>query len=310
MLRTLGRRAREVARAFAGTAEARRFQKETKAWRRTHLSHVLSEYNARWPDLAPPPDDPLFVLCAGWRTGSTFVQRLAASSGERLVWGEVFDRSSILQGMTDQLRPFSPDWPSQDMRFDPDRPIHEWFSARLSPEGEQLRVAHRAMFDALLAAPAHVRGFERWGAKEVRLDAEHAYYLKWLYPNARILFLVRNPIHCWRSYRPKRYWHWHWPDDQVTTPQAFGRHWVQLAQSYLDHADDLGALLCKYEDLKSPDFHEEFVAFLGHDVLEPEALDHIQGQGRKTPRDIPLLEKRLLWSEVGPTAERFGYSLT
>ena len=45
-----------------------------------------------------------------------------------------------------------------------------------------------------LAAPARKRGFARWGVKEVRWSGAHGLVLRWLYPKAHFLLIVRDPV--------------------------------------------------------------------------------------------------------------------
>ena len=85
------------------------------------------------------------------------------------------------------------------------------------------------------------RGFDRWGVKEVRWDVEMASYLRWLFPDARFVFLVRNPFDAYRSYRqwdwydnwPFHTWYDRWPSEPIDSPESFGSHWRRLAGGFL-----------------------------------------------------------------------------
>lgn len=271
-----------------------------------HLGDTLAAFTDRFPDPDPPDDDPLFLLSAGWRSGSTFLQRLCMSSGDRFLWGEPYDHSAIVQTMAEQLRPFVAKWPDEE--FLADAPSHEElmtsFIATLYPKAADLRAAHRAYFERLFAAPARQQGYARWGLKEVRLTSEHAAYLRWLYPNARFVFLVRHPYDAWKSYRPWRRWFWRWPDGHVATPTAFGRHWAEQASDFVDEKHRVDGLLLRYEDIGTD--WERLAPHLGHAVVTPDELPRVGGAFAAAD-SIPAPERWLLRAEVRATAARLGY---
>lgn len=244
---------RELVSAYAGTPQA------CAAHRK-----ALSTHRGIWSGMqelvaqCPPPDDdgeePIFLLSAGWRSGSTLLQRLLMSDPEVLIWGEPYDECGIIQALADSMKAFRPGWPPADYYYDGTEPVQlsgEWI-ANLFPSLEELRRAQRTFFDALFAEPARKAGARRWGIKEVRLGAEHCYYLRWLYPKARFVFLYRNPFDAYRSYCSHgRNWYDTFPDKPVFTPTAFGRHWRTLTEGFLQHWESVGALLIRYEDLSA-----------------------------------------------------------
>jgi hypothetical protein len=123
----------------------------------------------------------------------------------------------------------------------------------LYPHPQHLLSAYLAWFGALFAVPARATGKERWGIKEVRLSADHAAFLRWLYPQAKFIFLIRNPYDAFRSYAARREegWKWfhRWPDHPLTA-ELFGRHWQETAGSFLAAGEALGGLVVHYEELE------------------------------------------------------------
>ena len=118
------------------------------------------------------------------------------------IWGEPYDHCRIVQALAETTKAFTPDWPPQRYFYDGSEKSElsaRWI-ADLYPSLEDLRQGHRAIFEAMFAKPARETGANRWGLKEVRLGAEHAHYLKWLFPKARFLFIYRNPLEAYRSY--------------------------------------------------------------------------------------------------------------
>ena len=201
-------------------------------------------------------ESPIFLLCAGWRSGSTLLQRLIMSDPGVMLWGEPYDECGVIQALADTLKAFRSGWPPSEYYYDgrPREQLTGDWIANLFPSADALRQGHRMFFETVFAVPARQAGAKRWGIKEVRLNAEHAHYLHWLFPKARFVFLLRNPLDAYRSYcRYGRNWYETWPDRPVFTPTAFGRHWRELAEGFVRDAPRLAALVVRYEDLiKAP----------------------------------------------------------
>ena len=152
-----------------------------------------------------PEDDeqPIFILSAGWRSGSTLVQRLLMSDQNTLVWGEVYDRSNIVQNLTKTILPFTDSWPPEGyLRADSDSgALSEQWVANLYPSLATLRNSYRALIKALLADSAQDLGATRWGMKEVRFGMDEAAFLRWIFPQCKIVFVYRNPYDAYISYK-------------------------------------------------------------------------------------------------------------
>lgn len=263
-------------------------------------------------DAANDPETPIFLLSAGWRSGSTLLQRLIMSDSRVLIWGEPYDECGLIQALADSMKAFRPGWPPQEYFYDgtpPNQLSGEWI-ANLFPSLEDWRKGQRALFDTMFAAPARQAGAVRWGIKEVRLSAEHCAYLRWLYPKASFVLLYRNPLEAYRSYcRYGRSWYDTFPDKPVFTPTAFGTHWRELMQGFLGDAKVLDSLLIRYEDLvagRAP--LDELEAYLNitidRTVLKAKVGTSERG-GEKA--EVNTLERWLLRRAVAPVAEALGY---
>ena len=193
--------------------------------------------------------NPIFILSAGWRSGSTLLQRLICSDKDVMLWGEPFGDTIPVPRLAATVENFTLDNPYTRYAIDQfsGEFSNEWI-ANLNPGLEEVRRAHLAFFETLFARPAHGRGYTRWGVKWVRLTAEHGLYLKWLYPEAKFLLLVRHPLLAYQSYRGNR-WYTIRPDYPMTGIVKFLGHWCYLAASFLRLRDALDGKLIRYEDL-------------------------------------------------------------
>jgi hypothetical protein len=305
-----------ITSAFLGTRRARGEHAKAIASRPSILSGVSELKKVCAPAPADEVESPVFLLSAGWRSGSTLLQRLIMSDPRVLIWGEPFDESGVIQAMAEGVKAFRTGWPPPEYYLShhgstkPGALADDWI-ANLFPAAEDLRRGHRAFFQASFAEPALRAGSPRWGIKEVRLTAEHAHYLKWLYPNARFVFLYRNPLDAYQSYcRYGRNWYDTWPDTPVFTPTAFGRHWRALTRGFLDHAGQLPALVIRYEDLVKG--AQDLLQRLGrHLDIEPSASvlgSKVGSSERGGERAlVSALERALLRRAVSPLARELGY---
>ena len=105
----------------------------------------------RWPapgDAGEGDDEPVFVLAAGWRSGSTMLQRLVF--GPWFVWGEPFGHAGLVEAMAEPIRCLTEGWPEahhfhqgQDAGV-----LARTFIGNLYPSIRDLREAHRATLSA------------------------------------------------------------------------------------------------------------------------------------------------------------------
>lgn len=278
------------------------------------VEQALRNLGERW-ELGDddPPDRPIFILSAGWRSGSTLLQRLVMSGGNVIVWGEPYAYCAHVQRLAASLRPFTTDYPPDQFflheRDDLDREeFWEQWIANLYPHPAIMRRAHRDFFRSLYARPAHERGFSRWALKEVRLGIQHAQYLRWLFPESQFLFLIRNPYDAYRSYRPIRRWYDRWPERPVFTPRAFGEHWRKLASGFLRESHKVDGRLIRYEELSGDGFPlDRLSEHLKLDLKENVLSKRVKGLGPKVPEPVPGTETRILQRAVDPTAAGMGY---
>lgn len=297
--------------ALVGPPLALWAQKKEKQRRSQHLGLTLGTLAARCGDQLPDAkDQPLFIFSAGWRSGSTLLQRLINSNEAYLMWGEPYARSNLVVGLADSLRPISLSWPPDG---DLAQPKEEWhltdrWTANLHPPLVSLIESHRAFFRTLFASPLDATRRVNWGFKEVRLSAEYALYLRFLFPKAKFIFLVRDPLNAFVSYKVWRSWYRHWPDKQVRTARSYARIWRELAVSFWRMHDAVDGLLLRYEDLvpESPAI-SSLETFLDSPI-DQSVLEHRIGSSTSQSQPLTRFERFALHSQLGGVEQRFGYS--
>lgn len=218
---------------------------------------------------AAPADQPVFLLCAGGRTGSTHLQRLVISSGEALVWGEhdglyMAALEPLLAGLhrlsTGSARTQYAHFAAQGPRA--------WL-ANVQPPFEHVLEGARALWLEALGRPARDLGYPRWGFKEIRYGGDSALALRTLFPGGRFVVLVRNPRAALRSIKSVP---WYLRDHQGD-PRSFLRQWERLGSSLLEVLPRLGpGLLLRHEALRQ-DPEGALATLGGHLGIDPARFD-------------------------------------
>jgi hypothetical protein len=268
----------------------------------------LRDFNKQWrlPDVSA--NSPVFVLSAGWRSGSTLLQRLLCSSGELIVWGEPYARCRLVQHLAASTQALSSAYPHtghlQDLKTI--GPIENQWIANWFPPPSDFRLGIRAALDTVLAHPAHREGFARFGLKEVRLDADHGRFLQWVYPDARFVAVVRNPWDAWRSAKGLALY-LEWPGQPMNTPAIFARHWLKLVQSFSAWQDE-SVFFFRYEDLlRNPQSAGVISAHCGLGHYEPSVMNRVVGSSGKKP-ELSEEEVFIIHEIAGEAAGMLGYT--
>jgi Sulfotransferase family len=302
--------ARRSIETLLGTPEAHRLRHRERKVARRPMPEVIAAVNARCEDRTEiPADEPLFLLSAGWRSGSTLVQRLVNSQATCFLWGEPYSRADLVPRLADSIRPVTDAWPRHaDVLHENDGAVADRWTANLHPGLETLLASHRALLRTLFAPPAGAPADSCWGFKEVRLSADHALYLHLLFPRARFVFLVRDPLDAFASYKSWRSWYLRWPDDQVRTAWAYGGLWADLADGFLGAIATVDGIVIRYEDLVPGGAAIAALEDLLGARVDEKALAHRISGHDGGPDRLSGLERRVIARRTGSVARRLGYA--
>jgi hypothetical protein len=276
------------------------------------LDSAIRDFSTRWPaadgrDLEC--ETPVFVLSAGWGSGSTLLQRLVASTGDCLIWGEPFDHAAPIHRLAQTIAPVSQRWPKPRYFEHPadKSSLQDRWIANLTPQPTYLREALQQAMICWLKVPAQERGYTYWGLKEVRLTIQHARFLKWLFPNARFLFTYRDVLKAYRSVKGVK-WFSIWPGYRVSDVSHFAHHWRLLLEGFLDCHEQIGGRLIPYEDLVTGKIDlEDIGEYLGLGKIDPEVLSRKVGARSQNRPSVSLRERYIIKSITGNLRTRCGY---
>ena len=264
-------------------------------------------------------DKPVFIFSAGWRSGSTLLQRLLTATNELLVWGEAGGaldwlaeadlgyRQMLAPGNTMFKHGLGGNGEQQFQEFckNGKEAVHKWIPC-MNPPLENIRSGFKALLHETYEAPATTLGYGRWGVKEVRCGLDTAEFLQALYPGAKFVFLVRNPFDCLSSL--KRHNWMDRPHDRHAL-EYYAKHWARLAN---DFGRATFGLVVRHEDLVS----DVNTVNKLRDYLEVSNLDssfiaksRVKG-GVKSDLALNWHEryraKKIVWKEM----QRYGYSVS
>jgi hypothetical protein len=187
------------------------------------------------------------------------MQRWLTASGEALIWGETGGALNDLhaahlgwhQMLGSPTIKYKDGWGAEsekDYQEFISKPkseqAHVWI-ANMCPPGESIDTVLRNTLIDIYTPPTIRAGYTRFGIKETRATVETAKFLRGLFPDAKFVFLVRDPIRCLTSIKQRN---WMARPPGKATLHYHCMHWLSRAQGF--RKADFGFNI-KYEDFLS-----------------------------------------------------------
>lgn len=222
--------------------------------------------------------DPIFVFSSSWRSGSTLLQRYITSSREVFVWGET---GGALNSIAEAVAGWQQISGPASSRYtkgrggngeaayravlaaSSDEHPHMWI-ANVTPPLSEIVEKLRDWFNAFYGARAMELGYPRFGFKETRCDADTARLLQMIFPEAKFLFLVRNPFHVMESIKRRN---WMGMTAGRETLAFYAEHWRHTSEQF--RQAEFGMKI-RYEDFVSDkSLQSQVMEFLDIDRRPP-----------------------------------------
>lgn len=300
-----------IQETLIGTDTFLNYRKASKQQELTfkEISQILADY-AQPAYQGNQDETPVFLFSAGWRSGSTFLQRLVLSA-DYFIWGEPLSESAVFQNLLKPLSTIRGNYPREDYFFSGEysKMLSQQWIANITPEYQYLLKAIETYIYQWLAVPAKAKGCKRWGIKEVRWEADICYILKLLYPNARFIFIVRNPLTAYSSYNKLgKHWYDKYPDKPINTSMKFASQWNKLSESFSRVCPDVNGYLVRYEDLTNQDSLDQLDKYLGRTV-DRSIINHKVGSSHEKNHIgyIPKIDKSIISQLCKNQMDRFNY---
>lgn len=244
---------------------------------------------------------PIFIFSAGWRSGSTLVQRLLCSDPNVLVWGEPYDKSNLIQCLAESILPITKNWPPHNFFISnvKKEDLSYLWIANLYPNLNDYLNSHRQFILNLFANTAKAEGFSRWGIKEVRYGLSEALYLKILFPQGKFIFLHRELLPAYKSYSSfskHKLWYSKWPTGAAFSPYTFAKHRAKLVSEHGKALRIIGGIDIKYEDIISDNFDLKALEKYCELEIDKNIIKKKVGSRKKSDSEyqVSIFEKLLL----------------
>lgn len=296
MIKLLKRYIRPIWRYWFAKAEQRHQITSAYLNPEKFYDHLSGHSVGHSPDLLN--HQPIFIFSAGWRSGSTLLQRLLCSDPEVLIWGEPYDRSGLIQKLASSLLPINENWPPREFFIEQAdvSNIHKHWIASLYPNITDLLLAHQKFILSLFAVSNRVGKRKRWGIKAVRFGLKEALYLKLLFPEAKFVFLERDLLPAYVSYvgYSTHNWYVDWPYKPAFSAFAFARHRARLINEFKEASKIVGGIAIKYENLVHGNEElEKLQTYCGVNIDERTLQDRVGSSRRKDNKYSPPFYERL-----------------
>lgn len=252
-----------------------------------------------------PAKSPVFLLGCSWRCGSTLLQRYINSTQRVFLWGEHAGLLASVPSAFVELKHLT-SLASRQLELMQSRGTNAWV-ANITPSLDKYLIpALRSFLADLYESPTVASGIHRWGFKEVRYDAEMAALLLLLFPNARIVFLLRHPSAVLASNAVNDWY------CSIGGAAGVVKQWMRSCASF-QLMDDKRLLVVKYEDLIADEVTttKALSQHLGieYKLFSRDVLKHKVRGATRLPQLGPAEYQALQDSDLLTLMTQYGYTI-
>jgi len=246
------------------------------------------------------------------------LQRLFINSGKVLIWGE---SGGALNSMKDAYEAYEQMLGDGNKKFrkgyggngkkqfdkfmkGSSDPSQMWIAC-MNPSIEITEAAFKAFFEELYIKPLLNTPYCHWGIKDVLADMETAKWLKMIFPEAKFLFLIRNPMDCLLSIKRRN-----WMDKNGTFAalRYYTHHWKRLAQDY--RKSNFGKLVYYEKIINDRLVIEELMDYTGITGLEFDFISKSKVDWKPDhDRKLNFLERYYIRKTLSEEAMLHGYKI-
>ncbi|MCL4487311.1 MAG: sulfotransferase [Chloroflexi bacterium] len=241
----------------------------------------------------------LLISASSLRSGSTWVQRIVHAATDLFVWGESFPLVQFLSYIYLDFQQYAPVRSQETEGFLSREQDPALWVANMNPTLNDLEQGMRALF-AQMYRNTHERTGYAW--KEVRYGRDDLEFLWKLFPDLRVILLVRSPVDVVRSLRGVG-----WIDrDGRQNAQHVCREWRARTADYVALKHHPQVLLLRYEDVTTR--VDDLLRFVGGQSSDRvrQALDAKVG-GAPAAAELSEKDMSMIVSTCGNEMRALGY---
>ncbi len=227
------------------------------------------------------------------------MQRIVHAATGAFIWGESFP---LVEALASVYANFKLDETVRaqetDAFFSQAQDATLWV-ANINPSLSHLQDAFRTLFSEYYDSATHAS----YGWKEVHYGRRELEFLRELFPELRVILLVRNPLDVVRSLEAQHgIGRW---EDTVSIP-VIANYWSARTRDYLRLRDTPGTLFLRYEDVRQR--LPELMGFIDGSInaTVDRAIDTVVGAATEHPA-LSARDRELILGICGNEMETLGY---
>lgn len=266
---------------------------------------------------------PLFITAPTARNGVTLLQRLVNSSRKMIVYGENLNFMSVLPKLVHSSVQVHTE---RTAEFDVARKqflekTTEGWTSNLWPEPQPfMMIAFEAFYKsaATYQQLSEKYGYQRWGIKNPLNEPQMIERMRILMPNARYVFIYRNPLDVIRSAKSRQFitsmdqlkqYAVQWREVlSAVVKYGFPEVWVLKYENLIDDPDPVIDQLERFAGITDID-RTVMKRKINTFAVSSELMAGTNEKGYVKPDDLSADEKKIIIDITGDVMRQFGYDV-